>query len=342
MVSAEPRVSRCSTPTSGPPRAPLIATRTPNRATGRPRPRSPRCTYAEGSHSAARNPPERDFDSVPHAADFLSHTPTGRSSALRRDGPGERRTYADPGGRSGRRKVDTAASPTGGRGRTLAAPSPSRPRRCRRPGSIRATTLAAGPVLPVALATAVTEELRPSGLREPLTADIFSHRPFAHVPWLVMVDGLDEIPQRNDRIALLERLALAAEQQPGAVPVRRDDPPLAGRGTLPPLAPPPPTPSCGPSHGATCARTRADASRSPPDVKIHINEFMTGLKLSGLEALARTPLIASILGSASTWPTPLALCPRAAPRPTGPSSSCSTSRTLTKTFAGPMTPRSAR
>ncbi len=235
------------------------------------------------------------FDSVPHAADSLSHTPTGTvrvlsdETVLGSDAPTRILVAGAGGGKSTllRRQLADAA------GHWLPHHRPARAG-VAVPVLIRATTLAAGPVLPVALATAVTEELGPFGLREPLTADIFSHRPFAHVPWLVMVDGLDEIPQRNDRIALLERLALAAEQQPGVYRfvVTTRPLPVAELSHLGPAT----------AYSELRPFTRSDLRAyargrfaSLPDVKIHINEFMTGLKLSGLEALARTPLIASIL-----------------------------------------------
>ncbi|MEU6821562.1 NACHT domain-containing protein [Streptomyces atriruber] len=162
------------------------------------------------------------------------------------------------------------------------------------PVLVRATALTAAPVLSEALATAVAEELGPCGLREQPTADFFGHRPLPHVPWLVLVDGLDEVPQRSARTALLERLALEAEQQPCVYRFVVTTRPLPAA-ELSRLGP-------GTAHSHLQPFTRDDVRTYArgyfaglPDTKIHSNEFMTGLKLSGLEALARTPLIASIL-----------------------------------------------
>ncbi|WP_409239198.1 NACHT domain-containing protein [Streptomyces sp. PA5.6] len=163
------------------------------------------------------------------------------------------------------------------------------------PVLVQATALAAEPVLSEALAKATTEELGPLGLREPLTADFFSRRPDPRVPWLVLVDGLDEVAQQGDRTALLERLALAAEQQPCVyrfVVTTRPLPTaeLARLGSR--------TAHFSRLLPFTMHDVRAYARAcfaGLPHPAIHRNEFMTGLQMSGLDALARTPLIASIL-----------------------------------------------
>ncbi|WP_167357856.1 NACHT domain-containing protein [Streptomyces silaceus] len=162
------------------------------------------------------------------------------------------------------------------------------------PVLVRATTLAAGPVLSDAIATAVAEELGPLGLREPLTADFFSRRPLPRVPWLVLVDGLDEVPQQNARTALLERLALEAEQQPCVYRFVVTTRPLPD-GELFRLGPCTAYSELRPFTRSD-VRTYARACFADlPDTKLHLNEFMTGLRLSGLDDLARTPLIASLL-----------------------------------------------
>ncbi|MEV5978141.1 ATP-binding protein [Streptomyces sp. NPDC052114] len=162
------------------------------------------------------------------------------------------------------------------------------------PVLVRATTLAVGPVLSDALAAAVAEELGPLGLREPLTADFFSSRPLPRAPWLVLVDGLDEVPQQKARIALLERLALEAEQQPCVYRFVVTTRPLPDGELFRP----------GPCAAYSELRlfTRSDVRAYAracfadlPDTKLHMNEFMTGLRMSGLEDPARTPLIASLL-----------------------------------------------
>ncbi|MCF3122172.1 ATP-binding protein [Streptomyces arenae] len=162
------------------------------------------------------------------------------------------------------------------------------------PVLVRATTLAAGPVLSDAIATAVAEELGPFGLREPLTADFFSRRPLPRVPWLVLVDGLDEVPQQNARTALLERLALEAEQRPCVYRFVVTTRPLPD-GELFRLGPCTAYSELRPFTRSD-VRTYARACFADlPDTKLHLNEFMTGLRLSGLDDLARTPLIASLL-----------------------------------------------
>ncbi|MET8847970.1 HEAT repeat domain-containing protein [Amycolatopsis sp. NPDC004625] len=63
-----------------------------------------------------------------------------------------------------------------------------------------------GKPLAAALAEAATAELSRFGLLEPLPDDLFKRCPYEDVPWLVMVDGLDEITDTADRRNLLAAL----------------------------------------------------------------------------------------------------------------------------------------
>ena len=162
------------------------------------------------------------------------------------------------------------------------------------PVLVRATALADSPLLAQGLAEATVDVLGPYGLREALTSEFFSRPPSPQVPWLVMVDGLDEVPDRATRAALLERLARETDEEsspyrfvvatrplPGAELDRLG--PGAERFELQPFTP---------------ADVRAYARayfRDLPDSERQVKTFTAGLKESGLDGLARMPLIAFIL-----------------------------------------------
>lgn len=78
------------------------------------------------------------------------------------------------------------------------------------PVMVSAAVLTSADPLPTALAKAVTGDLRQVGLLDELTADFFRHPPRAGVSWLVLVDGLDEIPDADTRSSVLTMLASAA------------------------------------------------------------------------------------------------------------------------------------
>lgn len=162
------------------------------------------------------------------------------------------------------------------------------------PVLIRATALAGTRLLPRALALAVTDELATFGLREELPEDFFGHRPRPGTPWLVMVDGLDEIPDRGTRTALLERLAREADGEPAVYrfvvatrPVSEGELDRTGlsatRFELQPFTT---------NDLRLYGRKRFSALPGPDR---HVEVFTAGLRRSRLAELARTPLMAFVL-----------------------------------------------
>ncbi|MFD9339531.1 NACHT domain-containing protein [Streptomyces sp. NPDC060028] len=162
------------------------------------------------------------------------------------------------------------------------------------PVLIRATELVASPLLAPALAAAVTEALGPFGLREALAEDFFRRRPHPGAPWLVMVDGLDEVPDRTARLSLLDRLAreaahkdspyrflIATRPLPGGELDRLDQ--AVDRFTLQPF---------------TDADVRTYAEKrfsSLPDADRHVRAFANGIRRTRLEGLACIPLMTAML-----------------------------------------------
>ncbi|MFJ1602304.1 dsDNA nuclease domain-containing protein [Streptomyces sp. NPDC088253] len=80
--------------------------------------------------------------------------------------------------------------------------------------TVPATALIGSP-LPEALASAATSQLAPFALQQTLSDKLFLSRPAPGVCWLVLVDGLDEITDRDERQNLLRTLTnFAAEPDP--------------------------------------------------------------------------------------------------------------------------------
>ncbi|MFD3613103.1 NACHT domain-containing protein [Streptomyces atroolivaceus] len=164
------------------------------------------------------------------------------------------------------------------------------------PVLIRATALAAEPLLPRALEAAVIEELGPYGLRDAPTADFFTRPPFSGTPWLVMVDGLDELPSWATRVALLERLAREAGQDSSSYRFIVATRPLPN-GELARLGPGARRFELQPFTPADLGTYARRCFRDLPNHDGHVRHFTAGLKVSGLHELARTPLMASMLCS---------------------------------------------
>ncbi|MDX3225448.1 hypothetical protein [Streptomyces sp. ME19-01-6] len=162
------------------------------------------------------------------------------------------------------------------------------------PVMVSASALTGTDPLPTALAKAVTGDLRQVGLLDELGADFFRHPPRPGVSWLVLVDGLDEIPDTDTRSAALTMLAGAASAGPGLyrfvvatrhLPVKE----LGALGRhVPHYELQPFSPHDLLAYAAHWFRDLDDPSR-------HANAFMAGLKRSHLETLAHTPLMAFML-----------------------------------------------
>ncbi|MFJ9823270.1 NACHT domain-containing protein [Streptomyces sp. NPDC101160] len=159
---------------------------------------------------------------------------------------------------------------------------------------IRAGVLVGAPLLAPALAHAVTEEYGPFGLREALTEDFFRCPPRPGARWLVMVDGLDEVPDRTARLSLLDRLAREAGQTDTPyrflvatrpLPSGELDrlPRTADHFTLEPFTD---------DDVRTYAHKRLHAL---PDADRHVRAFLSGLRRTRLEELARIPLMTAML-----------------------------------------------
>ncbi|GGN64757.1 histidine kinase [Streptomyces albiflavescens] len=162
------------------------------------------------------------------------------------------------------------------------------------PVLIRATSLVGTALLAQALATAVTEELGPFGLREALPEDFFRRCPSPLAPWLVMVDGLDEVPNLATRVALLERLAREAETEPLLYRFIVATRPLPGR-ELDRLGPSVSRLELRPFSPPELHEYATKCFRDLPGADQHTSAFTSELKRSCLDDLARTPLIASML-----------------------------------------------
>jgi hypothetical protein len=162
------------------------------------------------------------------------------------------------------------------------------------PVLIRAGDLVGAPLLAPALAHAVTEQYGPFGLREALTEDFFRRPPRLGARWMVMVDGLDEVPDRTARLSLLDRLTREAGQTdtpyrflvatrplPGGELDRL--PRAADHFTLEPFTD---------DDVRTYAHKRLHAL---PDADRHVRTFLNGVRRTRLEELARIPLMTAML-----------------------------------------------
>jgi hypothetical protein len=162
------------------------------------------------------------------------------------------------------------------------------------PVLIRAGDLVGAPLLAPALAHAVTEEYGPFGLSEALTEDFFRCPPRPGARWLVMVDGLDEVPDRTARLSLLDRLAREAGRTDTPYRFLIATRPLPGgeldrlsraddHFTLEPFT----------DHDVrTYAHRRLHAL---PDADRHVRAFLDGVRRTRLEELARIPLMTAML-----------------------------------------------
>ncbi|MEV3952357.1 hypothetical protein AB0K57_32790 [Streptomyces halstedii] len=162
------------------------------------------------------------------------------------------------------------------------------------PVMVRAAALTDTDPLPTALAKAVTGDLRQVGLLDELGTDFFRHPPDAGVSWLVLVDGLDEIPDTDTRSAVLTMLAGAASAGAGVYRFVVATRPLPAT-DLGPLGQHVPRYELQPFSPDDLLTYATHWFRSLDDPSRHADAFVTGLRRSRLEVLARTPLMAFML-----------------------------------------------
>ncbi|NGO75580.1 NACHT domain-containing protein [Streptomyces sp. YC504] len=162
------------------------------------------------------------------------------------------------------------------------------------PVMIRAHSLTAGDPMPVALARAANADLAPFGLLDELTSAFFREVPHEQTPWLVLVDGLDEISDAGTRQRVITMLDGVVRGNPHAyrfVVATRSLPEheVYGIGTHVPrfeLLP----------FSAHDLLTYAEKwFRHLEDAARHARLFVAGLSSTRLEGLACTPLMASML-----------------------------------------------
>ncbi|MFF7925537.1 NACHT domain-containing protein [Streptomyces mirabilis] len=162
------------------------------------------------------------------------------------------------------------------------------------PVMVSAAALTGMDPLPTALAKAVTGDLRQVGLLDELTADFFRRPPRAGVSWLVLVDGLDEIPDADTRSAVLTMLAGAAPAGTGLYRFVVATRPLPAT-ELGALGRHVPRYELLPFSHDDLLTYATHWFRSLDAPGRHAKAFMAGLKRARLEVLARTPLMAFML-----------------------------------------------
>ncbi|WP_326667558.1 hypothetical protein [Streptomyces canus] len=148
--------------------------------------------------------------------------------------------------------------------------------------------------VPAALATACTAALRHFGLLDELTADFFRHQPRAGVPWLVMVDGLDELPDQEHRSTVLQTLTAVVAAEPALYRFVVATRPLPA-GELMSLGPKVPRFELQPFAPHDLREYAAAWFDNLDEPDRHAEEFTDTLSRSRLDVLARTPLMATML-----------------------------------------------
>ncbi|WP_415953745.1 NACHT domain-containing protein [Streptomyces sp. KLOTTS4A1] len=162
------------------------------------------------------------------------------------------------------------------------------------PVMIRARSLTAGDPMPVALARAANTELAPFGLLDELTSAFFREVPHEQTPWLVLVDGLDEISDAGTRQRVITMLDGVARGNPHAyrfVVATRSLPEYEVHGIgahVPRFELLPFSPHDLLTYAEKWFCHLDDAAR-------HAQRFVAGLSSTRMEGLACTPLMASML-----------------------------------------------
>ncbi|MGX1494970.1 hypothetical protein [Streptomyces tendae] len=163
----------------------------------------------------------------------------------------------------------------------------------------KAISLTGSTPLPQALAAAVAADLAEFGLLPNLN-DFFDRHPIPKTPWLVIVDGLDEVPDQSARTRLLRALAAVNSTHPSLYRIIVLTRPLP-TGELDALGPGTPRYALQPfvpgdlhNYARRCFRHLL-SGRSPESEEEHAVAFMAQLARSRLDTLARTPLLAFML-----------------------------------------------
>ncbi|MGW1527912.1 NACHT domain-containing protein [Streptomyces sp. NPDC002159] len=161
------------------------------------------------------------------------------------------------------------------------------------PVLVSAKALIGADPLPEALAKAVAYDLKFFGLTT-LTADLFCSEPRPGTPWLVLVDALDEIPDVDTRKAILQMLVNVAESEPELYRFVVASRPLP-LGELDTLGKHVPRFELQPFDPAELHAYATRWFHSLDDPSSHAQHFTTACRDSGLDVLAQTPLMASML-----------------------------------------------
>ncbi|MFE4957958.1 NACHT domain-containing protein [Streptomyces sp. NPDC056653] len=162
------------------------------------------------------------------------------------------------------------------------------------PVMVSAAAVAGMDPLPTVLAKTVTGDLLQAGLLDELGADFFRHPPRAGVPWLVLIDGLDEIPDADTRSAVLTMLAGAATAGAGLYRFVVATRPLPAA-ELGALGRDVPRYELQPFSHDDLHAYATHWFRILDDPARHAEAFTAELERSHLEDLARTPLMALML-----------------------------------------------
>jgi hypothetical protein len=166
------------------------------------------------------------------------------------------------------------------------------------PVRVLATDLTAKLPLPAAIAKSVNDDLNAVGVKVPQHASLFGAEPLAGVQWLVLIDGLDEIPNRDLRHDVIRKLT-GAMSGPGRslyrfiVTTRRlpdRELPSGGEWAVRPYELQPFAVSQLP--GFARAWFTELGLRHPDQVT---DNFIRKLRSGGLTELAQSPLIATLL-----------------------------------------------
>ncbi|MFB6983175.1 NACHT domain-containing protein, partial [Streptomyces scopuliridis] len=160
------------------------------------------------------------------------------------------------------------------------------------PVMVSAAALTGRDSLPADLDKAVTGNLWQVGLLDELGADFFRQPPRRGLSWLVLVDGLDEIPDTDARRTVLTKLAGAAGKGPYRFVVATRPLPATELDTLGRNVP---RYELQPFSHDDLRTYATHWFRPLDDPGRHANAFIDGLEHSRLEVLARTPLMALML-----------------------------------------------